>query len=287
MKGIFNMNESPFEQIIKMALTKKQYLHSSLLQYIIRAALSGVYVGFGVMLSFRLGEMFFDAKSPATSLVTGIFFGMALVLIIYGGAELFTGNTMTFTMSTLKSATTWKDTLENWLACYTGNLIGAVFFAFVIMATGLFNNPDNTQLLMSLVDGKMNAPSMQLFFRAILCNWLVCLAVWIPLHLKGDGAKIGVMMLFVFAFVASGYEHSVANMVLFSISLAVPHPEAISLGGALHNLLPVTLGNIVGGGVFVGALYVYLSSKRTARVPQQDLPLVKRGLASLKTNQPN
>ncbi|HWO97505.1 MAG TPA: formate/nitrite transporter family protein [Bacillus sp. (in: firmicutes)] len=281
------MNESPFEQIIKIALMKKQYLQSSLVQYIIRAALSGVYVGFGVMLSFRLGEMFADAKSPATSLITGLFFGIALVLIIYGGAELFTGNTMTFTMSTLKGATSWKDAFENWLACYTGNLIGAVFFASVIMATGLFNNPDNTQLLIGLVEGKINTPSAQLFFRAVLCNWLVCLAVWIPLHLKGDGAKIVVMMLFVFAFVASGYEHSVANMVLFSISLAVPHPEAISLTGALHNLLPVTLGNIVGGGGFVGALYVYLSSKRKVKVPQKELYLVEKELSNLKIDQSN
>jgi nitrite transporter NirC len=281
------MKESPFEQVVKIALTKKSYLQSSLIQYIIRAALSGVYIGFGVILSFKLGEMFFDAGSPATSLVTGLFFGIALVLIIYGGAELFTGNTMTFTMSTLKGATTWKDTFENWLACYAGNFIGAVFFALLIMAAGLFHYADSAQLLMSVVEGKMNTSFVPLFFKAVLCNWLVCLAVWIPLHIKGDAAKIGVMMLFVFAFVVSGYEHSVANMVLFSISLAVPHPETISFAGALHNLLPVTLGNIAGGAIFVGALYVYLSDGKSLKMPVKDRQVTEKVLGNVKVRSSN
>jgi nitrite transporter NirC len=219
------------------------------------------------MISYRLAEGFYDVHSPATYLMSSIFFGIALALIIYGGAELFTGNTMVFTMSTLAGKTTLRDTLENWGVSYTGNLLGAFFFAGLIALTGLFSSPEKSQFIMETASAKMNAPAYQLFFRGVLCNWLVCLAAyWIPFHIKGDGAKIGSMMLIVFAFVASGFEHSIANMALFLIALFVPHPETVSVIGFFHNLLPVTLGNIAGGAGFVGFLYAYLSSGKRHQV---------------------
>ncbi|MCM2532022.1 formate/nitrite transporter family protein [Neobacillus pocheonensis] len=254
------MELQPMEQVIELALKKKKILNDSFVRYLMRAALSGIYIGFGIMLSFRLGEGFFEIHSPVASIMTSIFFGIALILIIYGGSELFTGNTMYFTMSTLNKATSWKDTMQNWFACYLGNLIGAVFFALLVMSSGLFSSLESSQLLMATAAHKMDGTTFELFFRAILCNWVVCLAVWLPMHVKGDMAKITVMMLLVFAFVASGFEHSIANMVTFSIALSVPHPVTITLIGAIHNLIPVTIGNIIGGGLFVGGMYVYLSS---------------------------
>ncbi|MEH7335422.1 formate/nitrite transporter family protein [Neobacillus drentensis] len=270
------MELQPMEQVINLALKKKKILDESLIKYLIRAALSGIYIGFGIMVSFRLGEGFFDIHSPVASLMTSIFFGIALVLIIYGGSELFTGNTMYFTVSTLNKQTSWKDTLQNWIACYTGNLIGAVFFALLVLYSGIFSSLENSQLLMETAAHKMEYSTMELFFRAILCNWVVCLAVWIPLHVKGDGGKIAVMMLLVFAFVASGFEHSVANMVTFSLALILPHPETITLGGAFHNLIPVTIGNIIGGGLFVGGTYVFLS---TTSNQKHQLKLTKKKTA--------
>lgn len=254
------MEIQPLDQVLRMARNKKAFLEDSLIKYIVRAALSGVFVGFGIILSFRLGEGFADVHSPVVSFMTSAFFGIALVTIIYGGAELFTGNTMVFTMSTLKKETSVRDLISNWIACYSGNLLGAIFFAVLIMLSGLLSLPENSQLLMSAAAAKIATPPLQLFFRAVLCNWVVCLAVWLPLHAKGDGAKIAIMMLLVFAFVASGFEHSVANMVIFATTLVIPHPDSITLIGAIQNLIPVTLGNIVGGGLFVGAAYVYLLS---------------------------
>ncbi|MFH3675560.1 formate/nitrite transporter family protein, partial [Acinetobacter baumannii] len=92
----------------------------------------------------------------------------------------------------------------------------------------------------------------------MLCNWLVCLACFLPSQVKGDTAKIMIMMLLVFTFFLSGYEHSIANLSLFALSLVSPHPETISFAGAIHNLIPVTIGNIIGGSVFVGMVYHYL-----------------------------
>ncbi|MEH7441439.1 formate/nitrite transporter family protein [Bacillus sp. JJ1122] len=255
------MNVQPIDQAVNTALKKSGYWNESKTKYMLRSALAGVYIGFGIIVSYRLGEYFYDLHSPGTPIVSSIFFGLALVLILYGGAELFTSNTMMMTIGTLKKATTWKSTIKNWIACYSGNMLGAIFFAVIIMLTGLFSSPDKSQYMMETVSMKMNTPVYQLFFRAILCNWLVCLAVWIPLHIKGDGAKIGVTLLLVFAFVVSGFEHSIANLVLFSIALLIPHPETISLASGLINIVPVTIGNIIGGAFFVGTIYVYLHAK--------------------------
>ncbi|EZP77258.1 formate/nitrite transporter [Parageobacillus genomosp. 1] len=250
----------------ELAVKKRAILDRSLVQYMMRAALAGVYIGFALVLCFRVGEFFREANSPATYLVSGIFFGIALVLIMYGGAELFTGNTMYFTISTLHKETTIKDTLRNWLACYSGNLLGAVFFAFLISQSGVFDHIPQDHLLFLVAAKKMHATTMQLFFKGILCNWLVCLAIFIPMQMKEDIAKVFSMILIVFIFFASGYEHSIANFVLFSLALAVPHPATIDLAGVVHNIIPVTIGNIVGGALFMGALYTYLTSQKEGHV---------------------
>ncbi|MEK3990675.1 MULTISPECIES: formate/nitrite transporter family protein [Robertmurraya] len=252
---------TPIEEAALNAKKKRDTWMSSKLHYFIKAMLAGVYIGFGIMVSYKTGEFFFDAGSPSAMLLVAIFFGTALVMIIYGGAELFTSNAMTMTIGTLRKETTWYETLQIWLACYFGNLAGALFFSLLIMLSGLFLSPDKSELLMDVASYKMHGHTLEIFFRAILCNWLVCLAIWLPMHVKGDVAKLLLTLLLVFGFVISGYEHSIANMALFGIALMVPHPETITIWSAIHNIIPVTLGNLIGGSIFVGALYVYLNKK--------------------------
>ncbi|RBW70721.1 formate/nitrite transporter family protein [Bacillus taeanensis] len=274
------MEKESITKVCQMALKKKELLHVNPLQYIIRAALSGIYIGFAIVLCFRIGQFFYEVHSPATSLLNGIFFGLALILIIYGGAELFTGNTMYFTIASLKKETTWKDALMNWVTCYAGNLLGVVFFSVLISLTGLFDSISYDHLLLNIVSIKMSLPASELFFRAILCNWLVCLAIWIPMQAKGDAAKVMIIMLLVFTFFISGYEHSIANLSLFTLALAIPHADTINVAGVIHNIIPVTAGNIIGGGFFVGALYAYLTSKQ--RSLNVESPIVVRHINSNK-----
>jgi len=106
---------------------------------------------------------------------------------------------------------------------------------------------------------KMNAGAWELFVRGILCNWLVCLAVWTSGRARGDAAKLILIFWCLFAFIASGFEHCVANMTLLSLALMFPHGPDVSLLGLSHNLLWVSLGNFVGGGVFVGMVYWFVS----------------------------
>lgn len=186
-------------------------------------------------------------------------FGSAIILIAYGGGDLFTGNTFYFTYAALKRRIQWPEVMKIWVSSYTGNILGAVVFALLIMATGLFRDNNVNGFLLNVVSYKMNAPTLELFFRAILCNWLICLAFFIPMNLQGDGPKLFTMVLFVFCFFISGYEHSIANMCTFAIALVLDHPGTISVQGVIHNLIPVTLGNMVGGGVLMGWLYAYLN----------------------------
>ncbi|MNJ55853.1 Nitrite transporter NirC [compost metagenome] len=142
-------------------------------------------------------------------------------------------------------------------------MAGAVVVAGLIVGSGLFKAAGSEHLIFAATANKMNAPVMELFFRGILCNWLVCLAIWMSNRTKEDIAKLVLIWWCLYAFIGSGYEHSVANMTLLSLSLMLPnHPETITLAGWFHNMIPVTLGNIVGGSVFVGMAYWFISPVR-------------------------
>ncbi|OAB44119.1 formate/nitrite transporter family protein [Paenibacillus glacialis] len=251
------------ETIVESAVKKKEKMNESLLRYTIAAALAGAYVGIGIILIFSLGAPLAAIKSPFQSLIMGGSFGIALTLVIFAGSELFTGNNMFFTMSTLAGRTTVKDTLKNWSIVFIGNVLGAIVLSLLILGAGLFKGIPAEHLLFAAAAKKMSLPVMELFFRGILCNWLVCLAIWMSMRAKEEVARLILIWWCLFAFIASGYEHSVANMTLLSIATLLPnHPETISIAGWLHNMIPVTLGNIVGGGLFVGMTYWVISPVR-------------------------
>lgn len=256
------MFKDSLQTINEMALTKKKLLDNSLFRYLLLAALAGAYVGLGVVLAVSVAAPLAASSLPVVSLIMGLSFAVALLLIIFAGAELFTGNNMIYTVSTLSRVTTWKDAFKNWFWCFGGNFIGASILCLLIVGTGIFKTIEPDYLLMTIAAKKMNMATSELFFRAILCNWLVCLAIWTVIRTKSDTAKIMLIFWMLFTFVASGYEHSVANMTFLGLALLHPHPDTISLAGFIHNLVPVTLGNIVGGGLFLGTIYWFVDSKQ-------------------------
>ncbi|WP_054957794.1 formate/nitrite transporter family protein [Paenibacillus dakarensis] len=248
------------ENVVEAAVKKKEYMNANLIRYMVSTLLAGAYVGIGIILIFKLGAPFAAAGSPLQTLVMGASFGIALTLVVFAGAELFTGNNMFFTVSTLAGRTTIGDTAKNWVVVFLGNLLGAVILSLLVWGTGLFKAIPSDHLLFTAAANKMNAPFMELFFRGILCNWLVCLALWMSSRSKEDTAKLILIWWCLFAFIATGYEHSVANMTLLTLATILPgHPDTISMAGWLHNMIPVTLGNIIGGGLFVGMAYWFIS----------------------------
>jgi nitrite transporter len=261
------MERDSISYCIELALKKKHNLDSNIAKYLIRAALASIYIGFILIVCLKLAEVFRLHSSPFTSIAYPFVFATALIMIMYGGGELFTSNTMYFSFSTLDKKTTKFDLIKNWIACYSGNIIGALIFALLFYLTGLASDLPKNNFLTVVVDHKINGTYLHLFFKGVLCNWLVCLACFLPMRFKDDLAKILITFLLVFAFFFSGYEHSIANLAVFALGSIIPHDIAFTLGDVLHNLIPVTLGNIVGGSVGVGMTYYYLNQeKQTLRI---------------------
>lgn len=253
------METKTLVKVEQLALKKLKIFDQSKLRYILRSMLASMFIGFGVIVAFKTGNFFYLVHSPLSYPMAALTFGAAIILIAYGGGDLFTGNTFYFTYTALRKKITWIKVLKLWIYSYIGNILGAVTFAILILTTDLFSDPTTGSFLLSVVEKKIHLSTMELFFRGILCNWLVCLAFFIPMSLKGDGPKLFTMMLFVFCFFISGYEHSIANMCTFAIAMVIDHPSTISFSGIIHNLIPVTLGNLIGGGIFMGYMYYYVN----------------------------
>ncbi|MCY9375089.1 formate/nitrite transporter family protein [Bacillus sp. T17B1] len=253
------METQALQKVEQYALNKLNIFVSSKIRYVLRSILASMFIGFGITAASKTGSYFTMADSPFAFPVAAVTFGAAILLIAYGGGDLFTGNTFYFTYTALRKKIRWRDTLYMWMTSYAGNLIGAILFAILISATGLFEEVSVHSFLIHLAEHKMEPPASELFVRGMLCNLLVCLAFFIPMSLKGEGAKLFTMMLFVFCFFISGFEHSIANMCTFAISLLIEHPDTVTVMGAVRNLIPVTLGNLTAGMVMMGWMYYTLN----------------------------
>lgn len=252
------MYNEEIKKISDVAEGKLNLLKNNKVGYLISSALAGSYVGIGIILAFTLGGNLSSFNSPYIKLIMGIAFGVALSLVIMAGGELFTGNNMVMTIATLNKKTTWKNTFNIWIFSFLGNFLGAILLALIFVNTGLVKGSVGKFILKN-AEMKMTLLPMELFLRGVLCNILVCLAVWCSFKMKEEVGKLIMVSWCLFAFISSGFEHSVANMTLFSIALFMPHGLGISIGGLVYNLIFVTLGNIIGGGLFVGAAYYKIS----------------------------
>jgi nitrite transporter NirC len=267
------MFREEIDKITETAVNKMRYMQSSPAGYLVLSALAGVYVGFGIILIFSIGGPIHAGASPFLKLVMGASFGIALSLVIFAGSELFTGNNMVLLVGKLQNKISAGLMLKSWLLCYLGNLIGSVLLAVLMFyADSLAESSKNLVLQVSSM--KMNAGAKELFVRGILCNWLVCLAVWLAVKIKSETAKLIMIFWCLFAFISSGFEHCVANMTLLSLGLLLPHSVEISLAGFGYNLTWVTLGNIVGGALFVGMAYWFTSVNK---VQERNSPAVSAG----------
>ncbi len=221
--------------------------------FFVGSMMAGAYVGFGIILIFVLGSA---ADPQSKKLIMGASFGIALTLVVFAGAELFTGHNMYMPLALFKKKITSSDLILVWVTVWAGNLVGSAFVGGLFVLGGASGIIDVTDSLVNHVaSDKMNASVVQLLARAILCNWLVCLALWMAARTSNDAAKCIVIFWCLFGFIASGFEHSVANMTLFTIALLGEHPEAVSLYGAGYNLLWVTIGNLLSGSLFMAGGY--------------------------------
>ena len=266
---------SPKEVAEKVVEISKNKSELQILPMLLLGILAGVYIGFGAELYTMvthdlpkyLGIGFAKFRG-------GSVFSVGLMLVVVAGAELFTGNCLILT-GVLARNVSIKGMLRNWLIVYFANLVGSILLVLIMYYSGLWKigNLEVGVAALRTATAKVNLSFWEAFCRGIGCNWLVCLAVWLAIAGKDSISKIFGIYFPIMAFVASGFEHSVANMYFIPMGLFLKGNAAVNAAGLtqtidsltwlnflVNNLIPVTGGNIVGGAFFVGGIYylVYL-----------------------------
>jgi formate transporter len=251
---------SPLEIARRVKQTGTTKANLGFVPTMILAILAGAFISFGALLYTIVITDSPFGYGP-TRWLGGISFSLGLVLVIVAGAELFTGNNLIIMAWASKQVST-AQVARNWGIVYVGNLVGAVVTAWLVYQSGVFQ--DNHMVLEKIIgigESKVRIDFVEAFFRGLLCNVLVCMAVWLCMAAHSVSGKILAIIFPISAFVAAGFEHSVANMYFIPLA-ALSGSEAITFNNFLMNLIPVTLGNIVGGGVLVAMVYwlCYLQS---------------------------
>lgn len=239
------------------------------------AVLAGAFIAFGAIFA-TLVTSGSDLSYGLTKLMAGLAFSLGLILVVIGGAELFTGNNL-LTMAWAGRKVSLRQMLHNWLIVYFGNMLGAFSIVVLIFYSGhyLFGNGITGDNILNIAEAKCQLGFMQAIVLGILCNILVCLAIWLCYSARTTQGKILSIIFPITAFVAAGFEHSVANMYFIPMGLMLKSKadpmlwklldtspaqyEALNLHNYLiNNLLPVSIGNIIGGAVFVGLAYWFI-----------------------------
>ncbi|CEH32731.1 formate/nitrite transporter family protein [Romboutsia lituseburensis] len=245
-------------------------------QVLASAFLAGAYIAFGALGS--IAAAYNLLANPATyglgKMVAGLMFPAGLMFVLVAGADLFTGNILV-TLAALKKKVTWGQTFKNWALVWIGNLVGAVLVAYLVSLSGVFDWSNGLYggVVVKTAVGKLGYTWVAAIASGILCNWIVCATVWMTYAAKDVAGKLLAGFFGIFLFVCAGFEHSVANMgYLFAGFFSKSNPaflEAAHKTAAdaavinlpnifVNNLIPVTIGNILGGAVFVAGVYYFI-----------------------------
>lgn len=233
--------------------------------------LAGMMIGSGALFMLIVKG---DSTLPfaASQVLGGLCFALGLICVVVAGSELFTGNSL-MVAAAMDKKITWGDMIKNWVLVWVGNLVGSLILVAVVLgaATATMNGGAVGNAMINVAYSKIALTPGVIFCRGILCNWLVCLAVWMGFAGRTVIDKIFTCIFPVMAFVACGFEHCVANMFFLPMGIAALNTygyagdidpakldaitQALTAGGAAYNIGLATIGNIVGGAIFVGMMY--------------------------------
>lgn len=253
------------------------------LSLLVLAVLAGAFIGLGAMAA----TIMWTGVAPVmpfgvARMLGGLVFALGLILVVLGGAELFTGNNL-MVIAVASRRIGLGALMRAWTIVFVGNMIGAIGTAALVFLAGQHEVAGGGvgQTMLAIGVAKAELPFAQAFFLGILCNVLVCLAVWLCYGARTTTDKLLAILFPIAAFVAAGFEHSVANMYFIPLAMIVKSfagdgfwiqigtsPDAyggVSLAGLVHNLVPVTLGNIIGGGLLVGLVYWFVYLRRAGQ----------------------
>jgi formate transporter len=240
------------------------------------AVRGGAFIGLGAMIATVVGTGGSALPYGVNKLLMGLVFSLGLILIIIGGAELFTGNSLMI-MAVLDKKISLGKMLRNWAIVYLGNFIGGLILASLIFLTRQYTSSHGELglLALNIAEAKTSLAFWQALVLGIMCNALVCLAIWMSYSARTTTGKILAIIPPITAFVAAGFEHSIANMYYMPIALLIKYfgsPDFFSEIGKtasdfsnltiknflVTNLIPVTIGNIIGGGLIIGGIYWFI-----------------------------
>jgi formate transporter len=255
------------ERVESVGVTKARL---PLLSQIALGVLAGGFIGLGALYS-TLVTSDTTLSFAVSRVLGGLVFSLGLILVVVAGAELFTGNNL-LAMAWASQRITTRELLRNWLVIYCANFAGALgLVALVFLSNHWQLNGTAVGIqAVKIAAAKAALPFGEAFFKGMLCNILVCLAVWLALAGRSIVDKICAIIFPISAFVAAGFEHSVANMYLIPLGIllkdkvAVAGSDQLNWNGLWTNLLPVTLGNIAGGSVMVALVYFFIYQRGKA-----------------------
>jgi len=260
MKGmateqLFNSAWQPREIARRVATMGVAKARAPALTLLVLALLAGAFISLG-----GLFYVFVTSDSNlgfgVTRLLGGLSFSLGLILVVVGGAELFTGNNL-LAMAWASRLINLREVLRNWLIVYAGNVLGCLGTVLLVYWADLaaLNEGAIGDSIVQLATAKAGLSTSAAFVRGILCNVLVCLAVWLAMGGHSVTDRIIAIVLPIAAFVTMGLEHSIANWFFLPLGLLLDGDGAMTLAAALHNLLVVTAGNIIGGTLLVAGIY--------------------------------
>lgn len=269
---------TPAEVAEKVKTIGVDKANMSLMPLVILSLMAGAFIAFAAMYYTVIMTGAGDAYGMAR-FMGGLVFALGFILVVIAGAELFTGNTLVI-MAYAKKQVSFAALMRNWGIVYVGNMVGALVTVYLVYLSGYLNNADYQVGVTAIQTGvtKVDLSVTEAFFRGLLCNVLVCLGSWMVYASRSVTDKVLAVLFPISGFVAMGFEHSVANMYMIPVAMAAATDNAIvaagqfdaaqlqnlNFTGFLGNLIPVTLGNIVGGAGFVAMAYylVYVYSPK-------------------------
>lgn len=254
------MFKEDIEEVSKSAYKKVSLLKNNPIGYFFASMMAGLYVALGVAFAFSVGAMLHDF--PAYKLIMGVCFGMALSIVYFAGAELFTGNNFVMFIGANKKTINWSDAIKLWVICFLGNLVGSLIVVLLFYLGGFLAPGYVSDFFNKSANAKINLEPLQIITRGIMCNILVCAATWCGYRCKSESGKLIMIFWCILSFITSSFEHCVANMSLLVMGLIAPMSEAtqqITISGILYNISLATIGNLIGGCLFLAVPYLIIS----------------------------
>lgn len=248
------VNTNDCDLVAQAAINKASLCNNHFGIYMMRSIMAGFYIVVATILSNMTAAVLLQTFPQWGKLLSSFLFAIAIILVVFMGVELFTGNNFVMAMGFYKKKVSAKDVIKVWCLSYIGNFIGSFILASLFIYSGV-SHGILTEYYNSFIYTKLDVSAVQLIIRGMMCNFLVCLAVFTGTRLKSESGKLIVMFFVIMTFVLAGFEHCVANMGTFSIGYLLL--GNIGTASVIKSMIFVTAGNILGGAVLFGlSLYV-------------------------------